>query len=257
MLQHRLAGTEGAGHAEGAALGHRQERVDGAELGHQGLVRAQTLLIAADRLLHGPGEHHGQLLLLAVVVFQHRHGVPDVVHALFPDGFHPPPFVLQAEGHHDQVGEQPLGHAAHGVAGGNTVAGLHQGGKLPVLVGDGIQIHAPLQEEAALLRQLRQGILQPVEHLGQQARPQLHAHQLAGELHPVAHLDAVGHFIDLHTGCVAVDADDLALEPVIAHLDIAHFIFSDGAGKGGCHQIPVYSGHISCHFVHFVSPVSL
>ena len=155
------------------------------------------------------------------------------------------------------MGKQPLGHTAHGVTGGNTVAGLHQGGKLPVLVGDGIQIHAPLQEEAALLRQLRQGILQAVEHLGQQARPQLHAHQLAGELHPVAHLDAVGHFINLHTGCVAVDADDLALEPVIAHLDIAHFIFSDGAGKGGCHQIPVYSGHISCHFVHFVSPVSL
>ena len=81
--------------------------------------------------------------------------------------------------------------------------------------------------------------------------------ELAGELHLVAHLDAVGHFIDLHAGRVAVDADDLALEPVIAHQDIAHFILSDGAGKGGCHQIPVHSGHISCHFVHFDSPVSL
>ena len=155
------------------------------------------------------------------------------------------------------MGEQPLGHAAHGVACGDVVAGLHQGGKLPVPVGDGIQIHAPLQEEAALLRQLRQGVLQTVEHLGQQARAQLHAHQLAGKLHLVAHLDAVGHFIDLHTGRVAVDADDLALEPVIAHQDIAHFILSDGAGKGVCHQIPVHSGHISCHFVHFDSPVSL
>ena len=251
MLQDRLARTERAGHAERAALGHRQERVHAAQLGHQRLVGAQTLLIAADGLLYRPGEHHGQLLLLAVFVFNHRHGVPDVVYALFPDRLHHP-LALHTERHHDQVGEQPLRNAAHRVACGDPVTGLHQGGKLPVPVGNRIEIHAALQEEAALLCQIRQGVLQAVEHLGQQARPQLHAHQLAGQLHLVAHLDAVGHLIDLHTGRVAVDADDLALEPVIAHQDIAHFIFAHRAGKAGGHQVSVYTCHISCYFVHIV-----
>ena len=153
------------------------------------------------------------------------------------------------------MGEQSLRHAAHRVARGDGVAGLYPGREFPVLIGDGVQIHAPLQKVAALFGQLRQGVLQTVEHLRQQAGAKLYAHQLAGELHLVAHLDAVGHFIDLHAGCVAVDADDLALQAVIPHQHIAHFIFTHGAGKAGGHQIPVHSGHISCHFVHFDSPV--
>ena len=257
MLQDGLAGAEGAGYAEGAALGHGEEGVDAAELGHQGLIRAQTLLVAADGLLYGPGKDHGQLFFLAAPVFQHRHGIADIVNALFPDGLDLPVVSLEAEGHHDQVGEQALGHAAHRITGGDGVTGLYPGGELPILIGDGVQVHAPLQEEAALFGKLGQGVLQAVEHLGQQARAQLYAHQLPGELHRVTYPDAARHFINLHTGCVAVDADDLALEPVIAHQDIAHFIFAHGAGKAGRYQVSVDSGHISCHFVHFDSPVSL
>ena len=86
VLQDRLTRAEGAGHAEGAALCHRQERIHAAQLRYQRLIGPQALLIAADGLLHRPGEHHGQFLLLALLILQHRHGVPDVIHALFPDG---------------------------------------------------------------------------------------------------------------------------------------------------------------------------
>ena len=256
MLQNGLACAEGAGHAEGAALGHRQEGVDGADLRYQRFVGTQALLIAADSLLHRPGEDHGQLLFLAVFVFQHRNGVADIIHALFPNGLHPP-LALEVEGHHDQMGEQTLGDAAHGVAGGDEITGGHLRGELPVLIGDGIQIYAPLQKETAFFRKLRQGILQAVKHLRQKAWPKLNAHQFAGKLDLVAHTDAACHFIDLHAGRIAVHTDDLALEALVTDEDIANFVFSHGAGKGGCHQIPVHSGHISCHFVHFDSPVSL
>ena len=114
-----------------------------------------------------------------------------------------------------------------------TTAGLDAGGELPFLIGDGVKVYAALEEEAALLSKLRQRILQAVVHLRQKAGAELDAQQFAGQLDLVADLNAVGHFIDLHTHGVAADADDLALEPVIAHLDIAHFIFSDVAGKGG------------------------
>ena len=256
MLQHGLSCAEGAGYTESAALGHRQEGINAADFGYESIVGAQALLIAAYGLLYRPGEDHGKLFFLALVIFQHRHGVPDVIHALFPDGFHPP-LVLHIEGNHDLMAEQSFGHTAHRIAGSDKVTGPHQRSELPIPVGDGIQIYTPLQEEATLFCQLGQRILQPVKHLGQQTGAQLNAHQVAGELNLVANPDAACHFVDLHTGCVAVDANDLALEPLAIHQDIAHLVFSHGAGKGGGHQIPVHSGHKSCYFVHFDSPVSL
>ena len=256
MLQHGLSGAEGAGYTESAALGHRQEGINAADFGYESIVGAQALLIAAYGLLYRPGEDHGKLFFLALVIFQHRHGVPDVIHALFPDGFHPP-LVLHIEGNHDLMAEQSFGHTAHRIAGSDKVTGPHQRSELPIPVGDGIQIYAPLQKETAFFRKLRQGILQAVKHLRQKAWPKLHAHQFAGKLDLVAHTDAACHFIDLHAGRIAVHTDDLALEALVTDEDIANFVFSHGAGKGGCHQIPVHSGHISCHFVHIDSPVLL
>ena len=256
MLQNSFSGAEGAGHTEGAAFGYGQEGVDTADLSHKRFIGPQTLLIAADGLLYRPGKDHGQLPLLALFVFQHRHGVAYIVYALFPDGFDRP-LICQVKGDHDQMGEQTLRHAADGITCGDHITGGDPGGELPIPVGNGIQIHTTLQEKAAFFRQLGQGILQAIEHLGQQARPQLYAHKLAGELYLVAHLDAVCHFIDLHAGCVAVYADDLTLKSFVTHQDIAHFIFSHGAGEAGRYQVPVYSGHKSCYFVHIDSPVLL
>ena len=257
MLQHGLARAEGTGHAEGAALGDRQEGVDAADLGHQRLVGTQTLLIAADGLLDRPGKDHAQRLLLARAVFQHRNGGADVIDALFLHALYAPALVLEVEGRHDEVRELPLRHAADRVAREHGVAGLDAGGELPFLIGDGVKVYAALEEEAALLGKLRQRILQAVVHLRQKAGAELDAQKLAGQLDLVADLNAVGHFIDLHTHGVAADADDLALEAVIADLDEADFVFPHGAREPRRNEVAVDSSHIACHFLHFVSPVFL
>ena len=80
-----------------------------------------------------------------------------------------------------------------------------------------------------MLGKLRQRVLQAVVYLRQKTGAELDAQQLAGQLDLVADLNAVGHFIDLHTHGVAADADDLALEAVIADLDEADFVFPNGA----------------------------
>mgnify|MGYP000697215698 CR=1 FL=1 len=47
-----------------------------------------------------------------------------------------------------------ISDAGHRVAGGDGITGLRQWGELPVLIGNGIQIHTALQEKAAFFRQL-------------------------------------------------------------------------------------------------------
>ena len=149
----------------------------------------------------------------------------------------------------------PLRHTADRVARQHSVAGLDAGSKFPIPARNGVKVLAALEEEAALFCQLRQGILQTVVHLRQKAGAKLDAQQLAGQFHLIADLDAVRHFIDLHTRGAAIDADDLALEPISADLDEADFIFSHGAIELCRDKVPVHSGHISCHFFHVDSPV--
>ena len=119
----------------------------------------------------------------------------------------------------------PSRYAADRVAREHGVAGL-DAGVTPIPYRGWVKVYAALEEEAALLGKLRQRILQAVVHLRQKAGAELDAQQFAGQLDLVADLNAVGHFIDLHTHGVAADADDLALEAVIADLDEADFVFS-------------------------------
>ena len=191
MLQHGLACAEGAGHAESSALCHRQERIDTTDLGHQRLIGLKTLFVALDSLFDGLGEDHAQFLLLALVVDNDAHGGADIVAALLLDGLDRPVLALQIERHHDLMLEEALGNTAHSIAGLDMIADLCDGGKLPVTIGNGIQIDASFQEEATLLRQFRQRILQTVKHLGQKAGAKFHAHQLAGELGRISDLDTV------------------------------------------------------------------
>ena len=252
VLQNRLACAEGAGHAEGAALDHRQEGVDAADLGDHGLVGAQPLIVAVHHLLDGPGEDHAQFFRLTQAIFQHRHGVADGVGALGFDGFDHPALILAAEGHHDLVSEETLGHSAQSVASLDAVAHLGHGSKLPGFVGNGVEVDAALQEEAALVCQLRQGVLEAVVDLSQEAGAELHAEKLTGELHPVAHLDAVGHLIDLHAGHAIGDADDLALEPLVSYDDVADFIFLNRAVKLCRNEVAVDAGYNTCYLFHML-----
>ena len=109
-----------------------------------------------------------------------------------------------------------------------------------------------LEEEAALVSQLRQGILEAVVDLAQKAGPQLHAQKLAGQLHPVAYLYAVGHFVDLHTGDAVGDADDLTFEPFVSYQDVADLVFLDRAVKLRRDQVAVDAGHNSSYLFHMI-----
>jgi len=66
----------------------------------------------------------------------------------------------------------------------NFIPGFYQRGKIPFrFIGKCLQIHPAFKEKPAFFRQGGKGILQPVENLAQQARPQFHGKKIVAELH--------------------------------------------------------------------------
>ena len=165
LLQHRLPGAERAGDTVGTSLGDGEESVQDAQLCHQLLGGAQTLLVAGDGPLHRPGLHHGDLEHAALVL-QFGDLVSDHV---TPRGRDALDFVApeERERNHDAMLEHTLGNPSQPVRGFHHVARCDSGCELPFEVPrQRVQVDAPLQEEAALRRHLGQWILQAVEDLG-------------------------------------------------------------------------------------------
>ena len=79
LLEHRLAGAEGAGDAVGSALGHGEEGVDQPHVGDHGLHGLEALGVAVDRALDRPLEHQGHGMDRPVLALEFRHLVGDLV----------------------------------------------------------------------------------------------------------------------------------------------------------------------------------
>ena len=231
MLEHGLARAEGPGGAEGPAHGHREEGVDGPLLGDEGLFREQLFGVVRNGDLHRLELGHGDLALFAPVVHRFGHGVVDGEFARVGDLFEFP-LALPVEGDHDVVGDDPFGDRTDPVTGPDSVAGLGDGGPGPLRFPvQRSQIDAPLKEEPGVFRQQIQRVLESVVDLLQQARAQFHAQQFAGELHPVADLEAGSAFEDLKVRPVAPDPDDFAFEAAAGHVDVGHLVLHDFGGE--------------------------
>ncbi len=148
------------------------------------------------------------------------------------------------------VCEQTFRYSTDSVAGLYLVTYLSDRCEVPVTIRNSIQIHSSVQEESALICKCRQRVLQTVINLCQQSRTQIYAHQLSGELYRITYLDAVGHFVDLHTYFPVIDTDYLALEALIINEDVTNFILANGAIEFDLDKVTVDSGYISCFCFH-------
>src|SRR3990172_5642163 len=117
---------------------------------------------------------------------------------------------------------------ARAASGGPLVPDLYCGREGPPLLpvqGDGAG--APLDEVSLLLADVLQGALDAVENAEQQPWPQFHGQGLPGGLSRLADVQARGVLVDLDKGGIAVEADDLPDQPLIAD---AHNVVHPRAG---------------------------
>ena len=152
------------------------------------------------------------------------------------------------------MSKRSFGNGTHILACPQGRADLGGGGELPLFLGiQAVGINAALQEPAGLLSQDGQGILQSVIDLAQKTGAQISGQHIAGELHRVAALDAVGHFVDLDLGDVTADTDNLALKCGVADLNEANFVHGNIAAKFDRHQVAVDTYNLTCIFGHHIA----
>ncbi len=99
--------------------------------------------------------------------------------------------------------------------------------ELPLLlIIQGIEVHAPLQEKATLLGQVMKRILKAVINLTQKPGAELDRKQLAGELHRIACLESTRFLEDLKLSPIAADTNDLGLESGILDDGVGHLVLT-------------------------------
>ncbi len=254
LLQYGFARAERPRDAIHPAAGHREKRVNHAHLGHQRFHWAQALGVGPDGHLDGPFLHHGHGHFFAALPFQLGHHVRDGV-GTRRRGIHHFPFSCQPERHHDAVLEDAFRHGAESIARLHFIAAARLGGIVPLgFAVQRLQVGAALQEKPALLRQLRQRILETVVHLRQQAGAQLHRQQVAAELHGIAHLQPGGVLKHLQFRVGAADADDLGLQHDVARARVAHFALRHRLVKLHRDQVAVDSYNFTHVFAHLRPP---
>ena len=162
---------------------------------------------------------------MTLIVLDDGYRIVDVINTLFGYLFDRPANVLKPERDHYPMLKKSLGDGSDRVGRHNGVADLDLRGKLPLLIGDRIEIDAPFKEEAALFGEFRQRILKTVKHAGQKPRSEFYTHQFVGKFRRVADLYSFGHLVYLHTRDAVVDPDYLAFEFFIIDEDISDLVF--------------------------------
>ena len=143
--------------------------------------------------------------------------------------------------------EDALGDRAERVARADDVAGLRDGREGPLRVArQRVHVLAALEEEAVLLGEAGERVLEAVEDLLEEAGPELDREQAAGELHLAAGREADGVLEDLHVRDAPADADDLAHEARLAEKRVADLVEGDGALERDGDEVAVDAGDGSC-----------
>ena len=181
----------------------------------------------------GPLLHEGQLGLGAIRLLQHGYRLSDGIRAAL-DG---DDLALHLGGDHDLV-EDGVGllDGADDVAADDLGAGLHGGGKLPLLLPvQGRHFHAAGQVVALhLLHDDLQGTLDAVVDILNQAGAQLYGQRGAGGDHFRPGTQAGGLLVNLDGSGIAGHGEDLADQALLAHTDhVGHVGLSH---TGGDHQ---------------------
>ena len=230
MLHDGLAGAEGAGDGGGAALGHGEEGVHDALTGEQGGLGGILVLVGPAHT-DGPLLHHGEVMLLPLVVHQHGHGVQHREGAGL-DGLDG---AAHSGGDHDLVEDGGgLLDGADDVAAHHLVALLGGGHEVPLLLPvQGGDLDAAGDGGAGDLHDALQGALDAVVDVFDEAGTQLHGQGGAGGLHRRAGTQAGGLLVDLDGGGVAVHGEDLTDEALLAHADHVGHV---GVRKSGGHH---------------------
>ena len=151
--------------------------------------------------------------------------------------------------------EDTLGDRAERVARADDVAGLRDRREGPLRVArQRVHVLAALEEEAVLLGEAGERVLQSVEDLPEEAGPELDREQAAGELHLAAGGEPHGVLEDLHVRDAPADADDLAHEAKLLGAArgredrVADLVERDGAVERNRDEVAVHAGDGSrCH----------
>ncbi len=179
-------------------------------------MRGAILVLVGPAHADGPLLHHGQRVLLPLLVHHHGHRVQHGEGAGL-DGLHG---ALQGGGHHDLVEHHAgLLDGAQHVAADHLVAGLGHGGEVPLLLPvQGGHLHATGQVVVPRLpHDALQGALDAVVDVLNDAGAQLHAHGRAGGLHHRAGAQAGGLLVHLDGRRIAVHVQNLADQALLAH----------------------------------------
>ena len=216
MLDDRLAGSERAGDAGGAALGQREEGVDHPLPGDQrrvGVDLAPVRTADANR----PLMREAQLVGGAQLVGQRADHFPDRERA----GAQAAERAGQAGRHHDPVlDDLRLLYPAEPLSGAHLLAAGGGRGELPdTLLVDRGRLDAAGDELAVVAGDHVQRPLDAVVDLLDESGAELDRELRAGGGHLLARADAAGLLVDLDRHAVALDADDLAEQAGVADLD--------------------------------------
>jgi len=217
-------------------------------------VRFQPLFVTVHRPLDRPAETHRYRNGLAFFVFQFGYDIPDFILA---GGFDLCHFVraVQVKRNHNLVGKGPFRHGSQGIRPFNFGADFDLGGKFPSLVrGQGVQVDAPFQEVTGRFGKLRQGVLQAVVDLAQQARPQLYRQHVPGEFHLIANGNTLGDFKDLELAYLAANPDYFAFQPFVGNFYITDLVHGNSAVKVDADHIAVNGYYRSFCSNHLDSP---
>src|SRR5690606_27651993 len=225
LLRDGLARTERPRDGRRPAHRQREEHVEDAHAGEEGHDRVELPLYRT-RLTHGPGVVRAQL---ATVL----EGGDDVVYRVLAIGDDALRLAAHARRHEDLVGDRELRHGSGGMAGGHLVADLDAGREAPLGLARGrVDGDAAVDVRAGGLTDLVERTLDAVEDAVEHAGAKLDSERQPGGDDLLTNGEAARVLVDLDEGRVAVEADDLTDELLLADPDDvehpgAHHVLGD------------------------------
>ena len=144
--------------------------------------------------------------------------------------------------------------ASEEVARHHAVPGLGDRVEVPLPVaGEARDVHAALEEEAGLLRDLAgfggefgERVLETVVHLREHSGTELGCEQLSGELDAVVDHEVRRRVEHLHVAPCAAHADDFRHELLVSANRVSDLVLRDGSVECDRYHVAVYGYDLTC-----------